>query len=85
MKARIQMWGNSLALRLPKALTTSIDIHQDDEVELISEGKEIKIVKIKRMETLADLLAIGSPKVHAMSEEDKTWINEPPTGKEIIE
>jgi antitoxin MazE len=34
MKARIQKWGNSLALRIPKSFAEEAGLHEDASVEL---------------------------------------------------
>ena len=34
MKAKIQKWGNSLALRLPKSVAQQIEVAEGDGVEL---------------------------------------------------
>jgi antitoxin MazE len=34
MRARIQKWGNSLALRLPHELALEVGLEKDGEVEL---------------------------------------------------
>ncbi len=34
MKVRIQKWGNSLALRIPKALAEEVHVRQNTQVEL---------------------------------------------------
>jgi antitoxin MazE len=40
MKVRVQKWGNSLAVRIPKSFATETRIEQDTEVDLsIVEGK----------------------------------------------
>jgi antitoxin MazE len=40
MRARVQRWGNSLALRIPRAFATETAIEQGSEVELtLDEGR----------------------------------------------
>ena len=40
MKARIQMWGNSLALRIPKALAEEVHVQLNTQVEIsLVDGK----------------------------------------------
>jgi len=34
MKARVQKWDNSLALRIPKAFAAELGLHADADVEL---------------------------------------------------
>jgi antitoxin MazE len=48
MQARIQKWGNSLAVRIPKTLATEAHLAQEAVVELaVAKGKLI-IAPIKR-------------------------------------
>jgi antitoxin MazE len=63
MHARIQKWGNSLALRLPKALTEEADIHLDSPVEITVRDHTIVIepVREKRTYDLDELLARVKP------------------------
>lgn len=58
MESRIQKWGNSLAVRIPKPFASEVGLHQDDEVELhVKQGKlVITPMKIPAFR-LADLLA----------------------------
>jgi antitoxin MazE len=42
MKARVTKWGNSLGLRLPKAVSTQLGIEEDGQVEMeVVQGKLI--------------------------------------------
>ena len=58
MFAKVQKWGNSLALRLPKALTDEADIHLDSPVEITVHDHTIMIkpVREKRKYDLDELL-----------------------------
>lgn len=50
MLARIQKWGNSLAVRIPKTLASEAHLAQEAEVEIsVSKGKLI-VVPIKKQE-----------------------------------
>ncbi len=49
MKARIQKWGNSLALRLPKSVAQQIEVGEGDAVEL-EIGKEGLLIRPSRRE-----------------------------------
>ena len=50
MQARIQKWGNSLAVRIPKTLATEAHLAQEGVVELtVAKGKLI-IAPIKKQE-----------------------------------
>jgi len=48
MLARIQKWGNSLAVRIPKTLATEAHLAQEAEVELSVSKGNLLIVPIKR-------------------------------------
>jgi len=57
MTARIQKWGNSLALRLPKALADEFHLEQGSAVELsVADGKLVVEPRRPPHYKLADLL-----------------------------
>ena len=61
MKSRITKWGNSYGVRIPRALVEKLKL-QDMEVELVQEGKGVKLVPIKKKEeTLEDLVKLITP------------------------
>jgi antitoxin MazE len=60
MEARIQRWGNSLALRLPKAVAENLDVGEGSVVEL-EERDGLLVVKPAHRYRLADLLAEVRP------------------------
>ena len=83
MFATIQKWGNSLALRLPKALADEARIREGAKVELVRTPDGV-LLKAKRRPKphyrLSDLLAGITPNnVHAETD----W--GPSRGKEILE
>ena len=43
METRVQKWGNSLALRIPKPLAIQIGLEPNSPVELSLRGKELVI------------------------------------------
>ncbi len=58
MTTRVQKWGNSLALRIPKPLAIEAGLKDDSPVELsLQEGKLIIAPVIKSSVSLDDLLA----------------------------
>ena len=58
METRVQKWGNSLALRIPKPLATQIGLEPDSLVELSLRGTELVIAPVKSPSLkLDDLLA----------------------------
>ncbi len=45
MITKIRKWGNSLALRIPKALADSVGLGNGTEIELIIEGEKLVIMR----------------------------------------
>ncbi|MEX0331102.1 MAG: AbrB/MazE/SpoVT family DNA-binding domain-containing protein [Puniceicoccaceae bacterium] len=56
MKTRVAKWGNSLALRLPKALAETHGLEAGSEVELTEEGDVILLRRTGKRYELAELL-----------------------------
>ncbi len=78
MKLKVQKWGNSLALRIPKALAIEANIASGSTVEMSLTNGELRIKPIEDQEyTLEELLSgITAENSH---EEVSTGI---PQGKE---
>lgn len=58
MVAKVQKWGNSQGLRLPKHVLESVDIGIGDEVQVISHEGQIIIRKApKRKFDLAEMVS----------------------------
>ena len=58
METRVQKWGNSLALRIPKPFANQIGLEPNSPVELSLRGAELVIVPVKSPGLkLDDLLA----------------------------
>jgi antitoxin MazE len=58
MKTRIQKWGNSLALRIPKSFANEVGLEQDSPVEVsLEDGKLVIEAAPKSKLTLRRLLA----------------------------
>lgn len=79
MKTRVQKWGNSLALRIPKSFADEVGIQKETPVDVsLSDGKLIVSPVAKPKSTLKQLLAkITKENLH---EEFDTG---PAVGKEI--
>lgn len=67
MRTRVQRWGNSLAVRIPKSFAAEIGIEQDSEVELsLFDGKLVLVPIAPHPITLDALLqAITDDNLHA--------------------
>jgi len=58
MKTRMQKWGNSLAIRIPKAFATEIGLKEESEVDVsLKSGKLVVVPVEKPGVTLKMLLA----------------------------
>ena len=81
MQARISKWGNSLAIRLPKAAVASLQVREGEPVDLVIEGDTLVIRAGRPRYTLEELVA-------AMRPEDQPEILDnstaPPMGDELL-
>jgi len=79
MKTRIQKWGNSLAVRIPKSFAGEIGLCADASVELsLVEGKLIIQSATPKPLTLDQLLrGISDENLHG------EWDTGPADGKEV--
>lgn len=58
MRTRIQKWGNSLALRIPKSFATEVGLQRETTVELSMANGRLVITPIAKPKlTLKQLLA----------------------------
>lgn len=79
MVAKIQKWGNSLGVRLPKHLLDELEIEENASVEIVAKGDNILIYPIKKKSySLKELMsAITKDNLHTEIEDDA------PAGKEV--
>lgn len=79
MKSKLQKWGNSLAIRIPKSLTDEMRIKQGSEVKLNIVGKKIVIEPSKEISySLKNLLElVNKENIHKEIDTGK------PKGKEL--
>jgi len=55
---QVSKWGNSLGVRLPKALVEELNIEAGDEIELIrNENKQFEIRKIDRRKAFLEAIS----------------------------
>lgn len=58
MKTRVQKWGNSLALRIPKSFASEVGLKSDSPVEISTEDGKLVITPVAESHlTLKQLLA----------------------------
>jgi len=58
MQTKIQKWGNSLALRIPKSFALNINIQQNSHVDLsLVEGKIVLTPVYEHDESLEELVS----------------------------
>jgi antitoxin MazE len=56
MSVKIQKWGNSLGVRIPKAVIEKVNLSEDSEVEVESKNGMIVIFPAKKKYSLESLL-----------------------------
>jgi antitoxin MazE len=79
MKTRVQKWGNSLAVRIPKSFAAEVGLHADAAVELsLVEGKLVVQPLAPPPLTLEELLR-GVTDENLPGE----WDTGPAVGKEV--
>ena len=60
-KAQMAKWGNSLALRIPKAVAEEARIREGDAVEIRADKGRIEVRRTERIPTLEQLVAQITP------------------------
>ena len=67
MHTKIQQWGNSLALRIPKPYADETGLHKQSDVELSIVDGHLRVVPVKEPQpTLDQLLAeVTDDKMHS--------------------
>lgn len=78
MRARVQKWGNSLALRLPKSVADHAGLEQGAEVEIrLEDGHFVVSAVPKPTFTLDELLSrVTAANCHTVTEWDSPQGNE---------
>lgn len=56
MKSKVQLWGNSLALRIPKFIAKQIKVTNGSEVDISLEDKRIIIKPLQEEYSLGEFL-----------------------------
>ncbi len=66
MRVRIQKWGNSLAVRIPKALALEVQVAENAEMEMVVERGKLVLspAKVARYSLQALVSAISAKNRH---------------------
>lgn len=56
MRTRIQKWGNSLAVRIPKPFADEVGLQQSTEVEVSVKEGELRVAAVRPRWDLSELL-----------------------------
>jgi len=70
MKTRIQKWGNSLALRIPKAFAIESGIDQDTRVEVILRDGKLIVTPLPTSRVTLEVLLAGITDANRHDEHD---------------
>lgn len=78
MLTKVQKWGNSLAIRIPRAFAEQLMLQQDSEVDLSLDGDQLVIKPRRSKQSLSALLAqVTDENIHAEVSTGE------PTGREV--
>jgi antitoxin MazE len=78
MRARARKWGNSLAVRIPKAVAEQAGVQEEDELDIEVEAGVIRLTPCRREPALAELLArTTSENLHGEADFGRAQGNEP--------
>ena len=78
MSAKLQKWGNSLGIRIPKAIIEKVNLEENDEVIIEQQDGKIVIFPVKRKPSLIELMTkVTSENLHSeddfKSEGNEVW------------
>ena len=68
MTTKIQQWGNSLALRIPKAFAVEANLYKGAVVDVSEEGGKIILTPVKKRKFTLESLLAGVTKENIHSE-----------------
>ena len=80
MLTKVQKWGNSLAVRIPKALADEAGLERDKQVNIHYEDGELRIRTRRRQRYDLDELLASVPDDF----EPEEWDIGPPVGDEVL-
>ncbi|HWG42357.1 MAG TPA: AbrB/MazE/SpoVT family DNA-binding domain-containing protein [Gemmataceae bacterium] len=79
MKTRVQKWGNSLALRIPKSYAAEVGLREDAQVELSLVKGKLVIQPLPQEPLTLDELLQGVTEQNRPGE----WDTGPAVGREV--
>ena len=59
MKSKVQKWGNSLALRIPKAFALELGLDTDSTVDIRVQNRKLLVEPVAKPELTLDQLLAG--------------------------
>ncbi len=80
MQVRVTKWGNSLGIRIPKAIAARIGLGEGSRVEVVAEGDRIVISTDRPVYELEELLEDMTPEA---MRDAFDW--GPEVGREIVD
>lgn len=85
LKREIARWGNAAAVRIPRPVLAAlgVDVSSEVEMEVVNGTLIITPVLQRETPTLDELLADATPEQFRV-EDDHGWLNDNPTGKELL-
>ncbi len=85
MRVQIARWGNSTAVRLPKAVTDELGLAPGSQLDLVVEGREVRLrpVRTTPQQLLQDMIAEARRLGPEYEPEEVDW--GPDRGSEIID
>jgi antitoxin MazE len=78
MRAQVSRWGNSLAIRLPRAVVESLRVREGEQVDLVIAGDRLEVRAARPRYRLAQLLAEITP------DNQPETVDVPPVGEELL-
>ena len=57
MRTKVQKWGNSLAIRVPRPFAEELGLQNDSDVDLLLEKRELVIKPVAQRYALRELLS----------------------------
>ncbi len=58
---QVARWGNSLAVRIPVAVTRALSLVEGDEVEITARDGRLELSRVEREKIIAEIRATAKP------------------------